>query len=350
MRILAFEPTNLCNRSCRHCFRNKADPPGFLPLEIAAQVLSQAEPLGFKAVCLTGGEVALYPHLGDLLRMIAGRGFDFTMVTNGCRFPDYVLPLLLEPGVKERLASVCFSLDGARAKTHDALRGPKSYREVLEGMALCQNHNLPMSLKSLITTANRGELTELALLGARMGAVEHGFLYPFPTPRLIADGLLPSPDEMEDTVRWIQDNLMGALRNKIRVEGYSVDGVILNCGQLVDNFNVDYQGNLIFCCSLSHNTLGDGIPNAFGGELVADLKEVSLKEGIVRQVRKAAEVMEARLNGDGKPPGVSKSPCHWCLKYFGKLDWLQEFPDSPWTAWLDGKECHPEKRQRTPET
>jgi MoaA/NifB/PqqE/SkfB family radical SAM enzyme len=334
MRILAFEPTNLCNRSCRHCFRNKADPPGFLPLEIAEQVLSQAGPLGFKAVCLTGGEVALYPHLGDLLRMIAGRGFDFTLVTNGCRFREYVLPLLLEPGVQGRVASVCFSLDGARAETHDALRGPQSYREVLEGMALCQHHGLPMSLKSLITTSNRGELTELALLGARMGAVEHGFLYPFPTPALIADGLLPSPGEMEDTVQWIKDNLMGAIRTQIRVEGYSVDGVILNCGQLVDNLNVDYQGNLIFCCSLSHNTLGDGVPNSFGGEMVADLKEVPLAEGIVRQVRKAAEVMDARLNRGGQPAGVSQTPCHWCLKYFGKLDWLKDFPDSPWTACL----------------
>jgi hypothetical protein len=236
--------------------------------------------------------------------------------------------------VQGRVASVCFSLDGARAETHDALRGPQSYREVLEGMALCQHHGLPMSLKSLITTSNRGELTELALLGARMGAVEHGFLYPFPTPALIADGLLPSPGEMEDTVQWIKDNLMGAIRTQIRVEGYSVDGVILNCGQLVDNLNVDYQGNLIFCCSLSHNTLGDGVPNSFGGEMVADLKEVPLAEGIVRQVRKAAEVMDARLNRGGQPAGVSQTPCHWCLKYFGKLDWLKDFPDSPWTACL----------------
>jgi len=334
MKIVAFEPTNQCNRSCRHCFRNKADPIGFLPLETVDAVLSQAGALGFKAVCLTGGEVALYPHLGDLLRLIASRGFDFTLVTNGYRFPEYVLPLLLEPKVKERVASVGFSLDGARAETHDGLRGPKSFREVFEGMTLCRNHRLPLFLKSVVTTLNRGELTELALLGARLGAVEHGFLYPFPTPTFIRDGLLPSPQEMQDTVRWIQDNLMGVTRNKITVEGRFMDGVMLNCGHLVDHLNVDYQGNLIFCCTLSHMTVGDGIPTSFGGELVADLKEVSLKEAIVRQFRKATEVMEARLNGGGNPGGLSETPCHWCLKYFGKLDWLKDFPDSPWTAWL----------------
>jgi MoaA/NifB/PqqE/SkfB family radical SAM enzyme len=337
MKIIILEPTNQCNRSCRHCFRNKADSPGFLPLETADAVLSQAGPLGFKVVCLTGGEVALYPHLGDLLHLIVARDFNFTLITNGYQFPEYVLPLLLEPKVKARLTSVTFSLDGARAETHDGLRGPKSYREVLEGATLCLNHQLPMYLKSVVTTANRDELTELALLGARLGAVEHSFLYPFPIPAFIRAGLLPSPQEMRDTVGWIQDNLMGVTRNKITLDGHSMDGVMLNCGHLVDYLNVDYQGNLIFCCTLSHMNLGDGIPTSFSGELVADLKEVSLQEAIVRQFRLAAEVMEARLNNGGNADSLSETPCHWCLKHFGKLDWLKDFPDSPWTAWLLGE-------------
>ncbi len=334
MKKIVLEPTNQCNRSCRHCFRNKADAPGFLPFKTADAILSQAGELGFKTICLTGGEVALYPHLGELLRLIAGLGFEFTLITNGYRFPEYVLPLLLEPQVKERLASVCFSLDGARAATHDGLRGRKSFREVVEGMTLCRNHRLPLSLKSTVTAANRGELTELALLGVRMGAVEHGFLYPFPTPGFIREGLLPSPREAGDTIRWIQTDLMGVTRNKITVDGYSLGGGILDCGHLVDFLNVDYQGNVIFCCTLSHINVGDGIPTSFCGELVADLKEVSLKEAMVRQFRQAAAVVEARLNNRGSPDGLSETPCLWCLKHFRKLGWLKGFPDSPWTAWL----------------
>jgi hypothetical protein len=334
MKIIVLEPTNQCNRSCRHCFRNKADPPGFLHLEIADAVLGQAKDLGFKKVCLTGGEVALYPHLGDLLHLIVDHGFDLTLVTNGYRFPQYLLPLLLEPRVKERLASVCFSLDGVRAKTHDGLRGPKSFREVWEGMNLCRNHRLPLSLKSVITTANRGELTELALLGARLGAAEHGFQYPLPTPAFIRGGLLPAPQEVKDTIRWIRTNLMGVTRNQISVEGHSMKGLILDCGHLVDYLNVDCEGNLIFCCTLSHATVGDGIPTSFGGELVADLKEVSLKEAIIRQFRMAAEVIAARLNGGENPEALSETPCIWCLSYFGKLGWLKDFPNSPWKSWL----------------
>ncbi len=342
MKTIIFELTNQCNRSCGHCFRNKADPPGFLPLKTAEAVLSQASDLGFKLVCLTGGEVALYPHLRELLHLIASRGFNFTLVTNGHQFPEYVLPLLLEPRVKERLASVSFSLDGAQADTHDGLRGPKSFREVIEGAALCRNHRLPLYFKSVVTTLNRGELTELALLGARLGAEEHGFLYPFPTPAFIRSGYLPAPAEMQDTVRFIMNNLMGVTRTRIRFEGHSMTGVLLDCGHLVDCLNVDFQGNLIFCCTLSHVTVGDRVPSTIGRELVADLKEVSLKEGIVRQFHLAAEVMEAKLASNGDAQGLSKTPCHWCLKYFGKFAWLQDFPDSPWTQWLmDGRSWTP---------
>lgn len=340
MRTIGLEPTNQCQRSCRHCCRNRADPPEFLPLETAAGILSQARGLGFTMVCLTGGEVALYPYLGELLRLIASSDFDFTLVTNGGRFPGQVLPLLLEPAIRARLAAVYLSLDGATAATHDGLRGPKSFREVVEAATLCQQHDLPFSLKTVLTTANRAELTDLALLGARLGALGHGFLLPFPTPGFIQSGLLPSPQETEATLRWLQENLMGVTRTQISLEGCALDGVRLNCGHLVDFLNVDYQGNLIFCCTLSHFVQGNGRPTAFGAELVADLKAEPLAEAIVRQFQHAAAVMAARLAGDGTFPALAATPCLWCLRHFGKLDWLRDFPDSPWSAWLlDGRPC-----------
>jgi hypothetical protein len=96
---------------------------------------------------------------------------------------------------------------------------------------------------------------------------------------------------------------------------------------------VDYQGNLIFCSALSHITEGDDVPTSNGGELLADLQKIPLAEGIIRQFRKAAEVMEARLNGAGNSLSTAPTPCLWCLNYFGKLAWLKDFPDSPWTSW-----------------
>jgi MoaA/NifB/PqqE/SkfB family radical SAM enzyme len=298
------------------------------------QLLMQAEPLGIRAVCLTGGEVALYPHLGELLQKIAALGFYFNLISNGHRFQEYVLPLLLEPEVKTRSTSVVLSLDGATAATHDALRGKTSFAEVVDAAVLCRHHHLPLDLKSAITTLNQQELAQLALLAAQLGARDHEFLFVFPTPVLIEEGLLPPPDEYKRIARWVKKELAGTVRNKITLTGFVPNGVLFNCRTVLDWLNVDYQGHLILCCQLSHVTRGDGAPTRFGRELVADLNKVSLKEGIIRQYRLATEVIENRLKNGGKPPGLSQTPCHWCLYHFGKLEWLKDYPDSPWAKEL----------------
>jgi MoaA/NifB/PqqE/SkfB family radical SAM enzyme len=255
-------------------------------------------------------------------------------VTNGYRFEAQVLPLLLEPAVKARLASVCVSLDGATARAHDALRGASAFAEAGEAAVLCRHHKLPLSLKSVITALNQGELEELAHLGGQWGARQHEFIFPFPTPTLIREGLLPPPDELKRKARWVKSNLAGSVKSEVTVEGFAPEEVVLNCGTVMNDLNVDYQGHLILCCQLSHVTMGDGVPNRFGGELVADLKEVPLREGIILQYRLAVKLIEERLANGGKPPGLSQTPCHWCLHHFGKLDWLKEFPDSPWAQEL----------------
>lgn len=212
MEGLTIELTNVCNRSCRHCIRNKADPPGLLPLTLAREILAQAEVLGFRSICLTGGEVALYPHLEEFLALVVNHGFTFSLVTNGHRFQDKVLSLLMAPKTQEKLTTVCFSLDGATPETHDALRGPGSFREVIEAAALCKLASIPFSLKSVITNFNKEELTDLAILGANLGTQDHGFLHPFPSPRLVQEGIIPSPRELHRIVRWITDSLAKRLR------------------------------------------------------------------------------------------------------------------------------------------
>ncbi|MDI6854638.1 MAG: radical SAM protein [Deltaproteobacteria bacterium] len=334
MRVIILEPTNRCNRACLHCLRNREDPRHDLPLEIAGHILEQARELEIRLVCLTGGEVSLYPYLEDLIAKVVSLGFDFSLVTNGFRFREYVLPLLLEAKVKPCIHSVCFSLDGNTHSAHDALRGQGSYAEVREAIHFCRKNHLPLALKSAITILNQTELAQLALLGARLGAREHEFLFLDPTPTLIEKGLLPSPEELKGIAHWIRSDLAGAVTTKITVEGYVQEGPILHCGTIMNSLNVDYLGNLILCCQLSHVTMGDRVPTRFNGELVADLKEVSLKEGIIRQYRLAAKLMEHKLESTGKPAGISQTPCHWCLYHFGKLEWLKKFPASPWAQEL----------------
>jgi MoaA/NifB/PqqE/SkfB family radical SAM enzyme len=333
MYDLVLEVTNLCNRDCIHCLRNQADAGGAISLETVATLLAQARSLAMKSVCLTGGEVAVYPDLPGLLGLIADYGFQFNLITNGFRFKNHVLPILLNPTVRKKLTSVWFSLDGARAETHDALRGKGSFKEVLEAATLCKMQGISTGFKSMITNFNKGELLEMALLGATLGAEDQNFIYPFPVPRAIRAGILPSPEELHKLVLWIRGSLEKAFKTRIGINGYtrSQEGLLFNCG-LTDSIYVEYQGNIILCCNLSHFTAEDGVPTRFGGEYLGNLQEISLQEGIIRHFHAAARLVEARLQDRDNLNELTQNICYWCFKHFGKFDWLKNYPQSPWAA------------------
>jgi MoaA/NifB/PqqE/SkfB family radical SAM enzyme len=330
--LLTLEPTNACNCACLHCMQNKADPAEFMPLDLADKILVQARSLGLTWVLLTGGEIALYPHLEELLGLIVKHGFYFTLVTNGSRFQERLLPLFLEPNIRKKNGGVSLSLDGARAETHDLLRRTGSFNEVIEAAGLCKLKNIPLFLKTVITTYNRDELTELALLGAGLGVKEHEFMIPCPTPRLLKERAIPPPNELAQINKWIQGTLTRIVRSNIRAESYLADsGFVTDCGAW-RNIAVDSGGRQLICCNLSHLDAGDGKPTRYGEELLADLSEVPLKEGMRRHFYALARLMEARLKVAETVNGLNRYMCYWCMKEFGKLEWLKEFPDSPWAA------------------
>jgi pyruvate-formate lyase-activating enzyme len=230
---LAIELTNVCNRRCLHCIRNnRADPRNFCPWPLAREILAQAKALGFRTICLTGGEVALYPYLEEFLALVVDQGFTFNLVTNGHRFRENLLPLLSAPKIREKLTVVCFSLDGAKPETHDALRGPGSFREVVEAATLCQLKGLPFSFKTVITNFNKEELTEVALLGATLAAQDHGFSAPLSLAPVIREGVFPPPDEVGKS--WVDRRHPGqGAAPKIFIEGLGSRTTLFTCPNIL---------------------------------------------------------------------------------------------------------------------
>ena len=195
---------------------------------------------------------------------MAEQGFTFKLVSNGHRFRENLLPSLSAPNIREKLEVVCLSLDGAEPESHDALRGPGSFREVVEAAALCQLKGLPFSFKSVITNFNKDHLMDLALLATTLGARDQSFIYPFPTPRSIQAGVIPAPGELLEIMAFISGNMVKALRLDIRLEASDPETLLFKCHNILDCLNVDYQGNLLLCCNLSHVTGGKGQPSIFG--------------------------------------------------------------------------------------
>lgn len=334
MFSLVLEATNLCNRNCLHCVRDKLEPRGSIPLDLAEKILKEARELGIDRVRITGGEIALYPDLEGLIPLIVDHGFRFAMVTNGYRFRERMLPLLCQPKVKKKILQICFSLDGARASSHDAIRGDGSFHEVMEAAMLCRLKEIPFGIKTVISHLNEGELTEIALLGATLGASDIDFIALFPTPRLIQEAIIPSPEELTRTCSWIVNGLARTVKITITTSVFYPPSVVFCCDAFT-SITVDYRGNLVFCCGLSH-IVDDGTMATPGRECLADLGEVSLREGITRHFDLLAHLMRERLGDADRLNSVTAVPCYWCLKRFGKLDWLRNYPDSPWSAGITG--------------
>jgi len=75
--------------------------------------------------------------------------------------------------------------------------------------------------------------------------------------------------------------------------------------------------------------------------VIADLKEVSLLEAHIRLVDFIARMHHHRLRqiASRELSELEHFQCLACARYLGKLEWLKDFPDSPWAGLvLPGKE------------
>ena len=330
MPDLSIDVTNACNRECVHCLRDKMEPREFLPLSLFKRILDQAYDCGIRHISLTGGEPTLHPAWDELLSALAERQLKFSIVSNGYQFRERVLPILLNPSIKRHLESVCFSLDGASANSHNALRGEDSFQEVIEAANLCRLKGLPLSIKTVVTKLNKEELAEVALLGSALGAMQHSFIALTPTPRAIEKEIVPSLKEMRKSYSFITGSLVPAMKAQINLEGsWGVDRTLFTCNPYQQVYHVDHLGNLLFCCNLSHICNGNK-PSTLGREFLVDLKRKSLKEGIIQHYRLLAQFTKDRLNDTSSGSLLASFPCWWCLEYFNKLGWKKDYTDSPW--------------------
>ena len=96
---------------------------------------------------------------------------------------------------------------------------------------------------------------ELTLLATTLGARDLFSIYPYPHTRFIREGL-PAPGELLEIMAFISGSMVKALRLDIRLEAFYSPNPFFKCHNILDCLNVDYQGNLVLCCNLSHVTPG----------------------------------------------------------------------------------------------
>jgi hypothetical protein len=170
------------------------------------------------------------------------------------------------------------------------------------------------------------------------GGVRFGHL--MPTPETTLRKLELTPNERRQVEAEIWQLKTSASVPIGMAPGYFSEGPFFPCGPLeLEEYNLDWKGNLTLCCQLS----GNSGPNA-GTDIIANLNEVKLKEGCDRFRERVATYLDDKREKvrTGRLTDLDRFPCWYCLKYLGKISWINSFPHHPWNASAEttSKEIH----------
>ncbi|HSP14736.1 MAG TPA: methyltransferase domain-containing protein [Thermoanaerobaculia bacterium] len=170
LRELWLQINNACNLACAHCLVSSG--PGGIPgmaSEDLVATIDAAGALGIERVYITGGEPFLRRDIFDLARHITEtHGAELIFLTNATLFVGRVreqLATLSRERVKFQV-----SLDGARPETNDPVRGAGTFVKALDGAGLLSDLGFDVSLTTVTTSENLGELPQITAIARTVGA------------------------------------------------------------------------------------------------------------------------------------------------------------------------------------
>ncbi|MBN2059578.1 MAG: radical SAM protein [Deltaproteobacteria bacterium] len=330
MKAPTIDIVNFCNFSCRHCLVEKASKPAYMEKGLFADLMKQIRSLGFRYAGITGsGEISLHPQLEDIFLSLAENTIDFEILTNGYLFKERIFPLIRMPLIHRRIRLVGLSLDSAVEEKHDRNRKEGSFRRIIEAIGICRLLGIPCYIKTAVTNDNKKELRDILLFTSGLNVISQSFIFIQPTRRLIEEGLIPDPEEIYRL--FIQLTDWQPIFPKLKIEAFNPMNDIFTCNAFF-KFGVDEEGNFLFCNNLSN--VGTTPESYKGKECLGNIRDIPLTDLIVRHLNLIPDVLKWRFE---KRDIIKKAPlslCNWCFYQFGKLDWLKEYPESPWARYL----------------
>jgi radical SAM protein with 4Fe4S-binding SPASM domain len=200
-----------CNLSCCHCFAGELprspDPLTLLEMESLFQELAG---MGSMRLGVTGGEPLMRADILDILDTATQAGLHPCLTTNATLMTK---DLARELGRRE-LVWLNVSLDGATAKSNDAVRGAGCFARVMRGIENLRTH-ARFSLAFTITRHNADEVEQCAHLARSVGASAAVFRPLYPVGKAgDHPALMPTFDQYTDAIR----RLSGALTSGVDLQ------------------------------------------------------------------------------------------------------------------------------------
>jgi 7,8-dihydro-6-hydroxymethylpterin dimethyltransferase len=207
IRELWLQINNACNLCCAHCLVSSGpgESRGLEPAQLES-VVDAARALGVERVSVTGGEPFLRRDIFSLARRVTGtHGCELIVLTNATLFRGAVLEGLSTLSREKVMFQL--SLDGAKAKTNDAVRGEGTFQRTLEGASILTDLGFSVSIATVATEQNLGELPEIPSIARRAGARSHHLMWSHRRGRAAAseNGFFPSHLALLDAVERTAD-------------------------------------------------------------------------------------------------------------------------------------------------
>ena len=155
LKTVIWELTLKCNLDCLHCGSvAKKARNDELTTQEALKFCKDLAKLGVEKVCLIGGEPFLRGDWSIIAEALKNSGVGWSIISNGQNIRKEI-PRLHEL----RPYTVGISIDGAKAETHDRIRGKKgAFKHALKSIHLLKRENIPTSV---ITSVNKLNFKEL---------------------------------------------------------------------------------------------------------------------------------------------------------------------------------------------
>jgi MoaA/NifB/PqqE/SkfB family radical SAM enzyme len=319
--LLGFAITEHCNLRCPHCIRDDVTTVRNLDHGLMMRTVDQARLLWDQVtVSMTGGEPTIHPQWERIVASLHERGVPYCFVSNGWHMRR------LMPGLdRHPPAAVRLSLSGADEAVHDAERGRGSFRRVLLAVALLTSRGIPAQLGFVVDRRDRHQLRQAADLAEALGCPSIHFALAQPVPGSAARDSDLSPREWygardEVLALWAEGR-----RTAVYLDyGAPFDGAEPAC----DTFEhgrvyVDARGRLSLCCQLSE--YGEN-----QADVVADLNHTGLLEAWPRYTARLRRLRDASQALAARGGELAPFPCIRCARALGKMEWIRQYPGSPW--------------------
>lgn len=326
---ISFELTNACNLQCLHCLRQTIDS-GHFPVDLFEKIIVQAKVFETPHIILTGGEPTLHPHLKEIIDIIVDSDYTYNIVTNGWRFERVLEILNGRIKRKKNLTGISLSIDGATEETHDKIRGTGSFRELMKTVSILRANHIRFAFLITVNRLNVHELEDVAKLSMSVGASYLFYSHMVPTQKTARTDMDLTPEEYRMVEAKVEEIKNFTKHDVLMSMGAYTPLKMFQCRTLtMSNLNFDYKGRLTFCCLLSGYREDPSVPET---EIIADMRETELLDGVQLWMERIFEFNKDKLEyiRSGRWTEHDYFPCFYCKKYFGKINWLERFPDHPW--------------------